>query len=204
VVTSPPLAGTVAASSCGRLRPGVVRSPLLTRLSIAPSHAAVGSGAESYSSIPETSLPPPVSSIERAGRKGRKGGGNSCYGGRGDTKIQTKVSRTGLPLTAARQIYAARNLGGHEPGLEPLDGRLIVWFGSRPRKRGPDGQPTGSWYRAYFDVERKRRLVCTRQLELKELRDLLPWVQYQEANPDWPEHVMATLADLAERLGHAL
>jgi hypothetical protein len=38
----------------------------------------------------------------------------------------------------------------------------------------------------------------------KELRDLLPWVQYQDANPDWPEHVKATLADLAERLGHAL
>jgi hypothetical protein len=37
-----------------------------------------------------------------------------------------------------------------------------------------------------------------------ELRDLLPWVQYQDANPDWPEHVRATLADLAERLGHAL
>jgi hypothetical protein len=37
-----------------------------------------------------------------------------------------------------------------------------------------------------------------------ELRDLLPWVQYQDSNPDWPEHVRATLADLAERLGHAL
>ncbi len=37
-----------------------------------------------------------------------------------------------------------------------------------------------------------------------ELRDLLAWVQYQDANPDWPEHVRATLADLAERLGHAL
>ncbi len=37
-----------------------------------------------------------------------------------------------------------------------------------------------------------------------ELRDLLPWVQYQDANADWPEHVRATLADLAERLGHAL
>ncbi len=38
----------------------------------------------------------------------------------------------------------------------------------------------------------------------EELRDLLPWVQYQDANPDWPEHVRATLAGLAERLGHAL
>jgi len=40
--------------------------------------------------------------------------------------------------------------------------------------------------------------------ELAELAELQPWVALQDANPDWPAHVRATLADLARRLGHAL
>jgi hypothetical protein len=36
----------------------------------------------------------------------------------------------------------------------------------------------------------------------KELATLLPWVQHQDANPDWPAHVKETLADLGKRLGH--
>jgi hypothetical protein len=35
-----------------------------------------------------------------------------------------------------------------------------------------------------------------------ELSEALPWVAWQDANPDWPAHVGATLADLQRRLGH--
>lgn len=35
-----------------------------------------------------------------------------------------------------------------------------------------------------------------------ELSEALPWVAWQDANPDWPAHVAATLADLQRRLGH--
>jgi hypothetical protein len=37
----------------------------------------------------------------------------------------------------------------------------------------------------------------------EELADLEPWVAAQSGNPDWPEHVRLTLADLCRRLGHA-
>lgn len=37
-----------------------------------------------------------------------------------------------------------------------------------------------------------------------ELAALLPWVEQQDLNPDWPAHVRATLADLGTRLGHAV
>jgi hypothetical protein len=36
------------------------------------------------------------------------------------------------------------------------------------------------------------------------LAALLPWVEQQDLNPDWPAHVRDTLADLAARQGHAL
>ena len=35
-----------------------------------------------------------------------------------------------------------------------------------------------------------------------ELAEALPWVQWQDANPDWPRHVEEVLVDLARRLGH--
>jgi hypothetical protein len=38
----------------------------------------------------------------------------------------------------------------------------------------------------------------------EEIAEALPWVAYQDANPDWPAHVAATLADLQRRLGHDL
>jgi hypothetical protein len=38
----------------------------------------------------------------------------------------------------------------------------------------------------------------------KELSVAAPWVRAQDANPDWPAHVDATLADLARRLGHGV
>lgn len=56
--------------------------------------------------------------------------------------------------------------------------------------------------------------LCDRAIDLgdcvalvptaEELRALLPWIEYQDANPDWPAHVQATLDDLAKRLGHGL
>lgn len=38
----------------------------------------------------------------------------------------------------------------------------------------------------------------------QEIAEALPWVAFQDANPDWPAHVTATLSDLQRRLGHAL
>lgn len=38
----------------------------------------------------------------------------------------------------------------------------------------------------------------------EELRSLLPWLSAQDANPDWPAHVHATVEDLAKRLGHGI
>jgi hypothetical protein len=33
---------------------------------------------------------------------------------------------------------------------------------------------------------------------------VLPWLEAQDANPEWPAHVRGTLADVAQRLGHGL
>jgi hypothetical protein len=56
--------------------------------------------------------------------------------------------------------------------------------------------------------------LCDRALDLAdcialaptaaELAELIGWVEYQDANPDWPAHVRGTLADRARRLGHAV
>jgi hypothetical protein len=37
-----------------------------------------------------------------------------------------------------------------------------------------------------------------------ELQEALPWVVAQDAHPGWPEHVRATLAELAQELGHGI
>jgi len=37
-----------------------------------------------------------------------------------------------------------------------------------------------------------------------ELAEARPWLEVQDLNPDWPEHVRRTLDDLARRLGHAV
>jgi len=54
--------------------------------------------------------------------------------------------------------------------------------------------------------------LCDRQIDLtdclalapspRELRDVLPWLEDRDANPDWPSHVRSTIADLGRRLGH--
>jgi len=56
--------------------------------------------------------------------------------------------------------------------------------------------------------------LCDRGLDLPdclaleptstELTDLLPWVERQDANVDWPAHVRVTLTDLGRRLGHGV
>ncbi|HVT14832.1 MAG TPA: DUF6036 family nucleotidyltransferase [Thermoanaerobaculia bacterium] len=56
--------------------------------------------------------------------------------------------------------------------------------------------------------------LCDRGLDLAdclalapaadELAALLPWLDEQDLNRDWPAHVRATLADLGRRLGHAV
>jgi hypothetical protein len=62
-------------------------------------------------------------------------------------------------------------------------------------------------------IRSKRFAVCDRGLDLPdcvalaptpdELASILPWRERQDANPDWPAHVRATLADVPRRLGHA-
>ena len=54
--------------------------------------------------------------------------------------------------------------------------------------------------------------LCDRGIDLQdcvalapsdtELREILPWLEKQDANPEWPAHVRATLEDLRGRLDH--
>lgn len=56
--------------------------------------------------------------------------------------------------------------------------------------------------------------LCDRGLDLpdcialaptrEELEEMLPWLTRQDLNPDWPNHVRATVTDLGRRLGHAV
>lgn len=39
---------------------------------------------------------------------------------------------------------------------------------------------------------------------VEELNQVVPWLEQQDAHPDWPAHVRATLADIGRRLGHDL
>lgn len=42
------------------------------------------------------------------------------------------------------------------------------------------------------------------RLRQAELRKIVPWLEQQDANPQWPAHVRVTIANLARRLGYAL
>jgi hypothetical protein len=56
--------------------------------------------------------------------------------------------------------------------------------------------------------------LCDRGLDLpdclalaptaEELEIIRPWLEEQDANPDWPAHVRETLADVGRRLGHGV
>lgn len=37
---------------------------------------------------------------------------------------------------------------------------------------------------------------------LQELKDSLEWVQFQDANPTWPDHVQNIFKEVAEALGY--
>lgn len=39
---------------------------------------------------------------------------------------------------------------------------------------------------------------------VSELAEVLPWLEQQDANPDWPTHVLESLTDLGRRLGHGV
>lgn len=56
--------------------------------------------------------------------------------------------------------------------------------------------------------------LCDRGIDLRdcvalaptaeELRSIRPWLEQQDANPEWPAHVRATLDDLGRRLNHGV
>ena len=56
--------------------------------------------------------------------------------------------------------------------------------------------------------------LCDRTIDLqdcialapskKELEGLLPWLEAQDGNPDWPMHVRAVVDDLRRRMGHGI
>lgn len=67
---------------------------------------------------------------------------------------------------------------------------------------------------AALNVRSKLFALCDRGLDLadcvalgptaSEINELLPWLEQQDGNPDWPAHVHETMADLARRLGHGV
>lgn len=38
----------------------------------------------------------------------------------------------------------------------------------------------------------------------EELYEIMPWLEAQDGNPGWPDHVRETIGDLRRRLGHAV
>lgn len=39
---------------------------------------------------------------------------------------------------------------------------------------------------------------------IEDLKEISPWLENQDANPDWPAHTKAVLSDLQQRLGHVV
>ena len=91
---------------------------------------------------------------------------------------------------AARDFAAARTSAG-----EPLEGD---WFNNGPAALARVLPP--GW------EDRLEPLFAGVSLRLRCLgrAELSGWLEYQDANPEWPDHVRATLADLARRLGHGV
>jgi hypothetical protein len=106
--------------------------------------------------------------------------------------------------------------------LHPALSREIARSGARLRSRGSDRLQTVFSGQALFlrclgrdDLIRSKLFaLCDRGLDLPdcvalaptpdELAGILPWLERQDANPERPAHVRATLADVARRLGHAV
>lgn len=51
-----------------------------------------------------------------------------------------------------------------------------------------------------FDLRGRIALFPTKE----NFNEILPWLDRQDANPGWSDHVRATIADLRRRLGHGV
>ena len=145
----------------------------------------------------------------------------------GVTSRQTKDCDVLVPAIPAEVADAARRFAEMaRAGGDPLDD---TWFNNGPASLA-NALPSG-WrgrVRPMFagraltlhtlgrlDLLRSKLFaLCDRGLDLpdcvalrptsEELDEVLPWLVRQDANPDWPDHVRATIADLGERLDHGV
>jgi hypothetical protein len=115
--------------------------------------------------------------------------------------------------------------------IETANGRVLAedWLNNGPSKVGPllpagweaRTQPAFDGVAVQLRVLGRRDLLLTKLFALcdrgtdlgdcvalapsaLELEELAPWVAKQDAHPQWPAHVEATLLDLARRLGHGI
>lgn len=143
------------------------------------------------------------------------------------TSRQTKDCDVLLPSVPPEVAEAARRFAQQERAAgNPLDDR---WLNNGPASLA-DVLPSGwaSRVRPLFEGRALRLLtlgridflrsklfaLCDRALDLQdcialrpeehELDEILPWLVLQDANPAWPDHVRATIADLRRRLDHGV
>jgi len=151
--------------------------------------------------------------------------GGSALALLGVTTRQTRDFDILAPILPAGIVAAARTFAAEQRrlGLELADD----WFNNGPVQLGSI-LPAG-WINRVQRVFHGRALLlhalgrsdllktklfalCDRGTDLpdclalvpipNELREAGEWLVLQDANPYWPDHVAATLADLARRLGH--
>jgi hypothetical protein len=145
----------------------------------------------------------------------------------GVTSRQTKDCDVLVPEVPPEIADAARRFAAQERAAgNPLD---EGWLNNGPASLA-DALPPGwrSRVRTLFEgwalrlltlgrvdlLRSKRFALCDRALDLQdcvalqpteqELDEILPWLVLQVANPDWPEHVRATIEDLRGRLDHGV
>jgi len=124
-------------------------------------------------------------------------------------------------LNAAKEFAARRTAEGHQLSAGWLNNgpvqlaavlpegwraRLQPAFAGRAIELRTLGRPDL--------LKAKLFALCDRGIDLgdcialrpspEELAEARPWLDVQDLNPDWPEHVRRTLEDLAQRLGHAV
>lgn len=145
----------------------------------------------------------------------------------GVTSRQTKDCDVLVPEVPSAVVDAARRFAERERSAgNPLDDG---WLNNGPESLA-DVLPPG-WRDHVLTLYEGRALhlltlgrvdllrsklfaLCDRALDLQdcialrpsdeELEEILPWLARQDANPGWPEHVRATIADLRRRLGHGV
>jgi len=74
------------------------------------------------------------------------------------------------------------------------------------------GKPEAAHFGTTRSAALKLFALCDRGMDLAdcialkpsedELAAIMPWLQQQDANPDWPNHVQTTVDDLWQRLNH--